>query len=245
MVKVGVLGYGPIARHAHLEACRKAKNIELWAVCNAASDLAKKMGGYYEVMHVFTDFEEMLAYKGWYCDSTHRYGMTDSTQSLPFRSTQSKKPIDNPKDNPRKYFMMAYGSHLLDTARFLAGSTESIQAGLVEKEGMYCWFMDSVQNPWLKIIFNPVNLFEMANDAADIHKKIEEGIDSLAGGILVAHAKDRKADAHVVCPGRGIVDFGFYIKKLRNIGFQGSLVLHGLPEKEVLEAKDFLGLYME
>ena len=38
-LRVGVLGAGQIAQAAHLEACRKARNVELYALCDAADDL--------------------------------------------------------------------------------------------------------------------------------------------------------------------------------------------------------------
>ena len=39
LLRVGVLGAGQIAQAAHLEACRKARNAELYALCDAAEDL--------------------------------------------------------------------------------------------------------------------------------------------------------------------------------------------------------------
>ena len=38
-LRIGVLGAGQIAQAAHLEACRKARNAELYALCDAAEDL--------------------------------------------------------------------------------------------------------------------------------------------------------------------------------------------------------------
>lgn len=227
-LKVGILGCGPIAQFAHLEACRKAKNVTLYSVCDAAPDLAHKMGTYYQAEKIFNDFEEMLedpnleaviiatadafhlpaskraieagkhvlvekplgtnlqealdlaallestgitfqvghlkrfdagvayarsfieeelgamiAFKSWYCDSTHRYDMTDSTQPLPFSSAAAKKPRENPKADLRRYYMLAHGSHLVDTARFLAGPIVSVQAKLIEHKGIHSWFVDT------------------------------------------------------------------------------------------------------
>lgn len=227
MINVGVLGCGPIAQFAHLEACRKAQNAKLFAVCDQAQDLADKMGGYYEAPKIYYDFEDMLhdeaidviiiatadefhlstsmkavlagkhvlvekplgadlevayelkkaigmtgcmlqvghmkrydpgvrfakdfiqsevgdiiAYKAWYCDSTHRYDMTDSTQPVPFYSQNSIRPDTNPKSDPERYYMMAHGSHLVDLARFLNGPIISVQAHLNVKNHLYCWFVD-------------------------------------------------------------------------------------------------------
>ena len=43
---------------------------------------------------------------------------------------------------PRRYFMLAHGSHLVDTARFLVGDLVEVSARLTEKFGAYCWFVD-------------------------------------------------------------------------------------------------------
>jgi predicted dehydrogenase len=227
-LRIGILGCGPIAQFAHLEACQKAHNVSLHAVCDVAEELAQKLGRFYEAKKIYTDYGEMLtdpdldavivatsdafhlpasiqainagkhvlvekplgdnldealalkrlveqsglvfqvghmkrfdagivqarrfvqeemgemiAYKGWYCDSTHRYEMTDSTQPLALKSPQARKPTDNPKADLRKYYMLAHGSHLLDTARFLAGKIVSVNARLVESKGIYSWFIDT------------------------------------------------------------------------------------------------------
>ena len=38
-LKVGVLGCGPIAQAAHFESCNKARNADLYAICDVAPDL--------------------------------------------------------------------------------------------------------------------------------------------------------------------------------------------------------------
>ena len=70
---------------------------------------------------------EVLALKAWYCDSTHRYTMTDAVQPLPIASAGAKKPRENPKADLRRYFMLAHGSHLVDTARFLCGDLVEVE----------------------------------------------------------------------------------------------------------------------
>ena len=44
-LRIGVLGCGPIAQFAHLDACRKARNAELYAICDLADDLRERMAG--------------------------------------------------------------------------------------------------------------------------------------------------------------------------------------------------------
>ncbi|MDK4742696.1 Gfo/Idh/MocA family oxidoreductase [Rhizobium sp. CNPSo 3464] len=227
-LRVGVLGCGPIAQFAHLESCVKARNADLYAICDAAPDLLARMGATYEPRKMFSDYDAMLAdpdleavivatsdayhvpmsikaleagkhvlcekpigvsveegeeladavkrsgkilqvghmkrfdpalqaardfvhndigqilaLKAWYCDSTHRYTNTDAVQPLPITSKLARKPAGNPKADLRQYFMLAHGSHLVDTARFFCGDIVAVRARLLERAGAYCWFVET------------------------------------------------------------------------------------------------------
>ena len=85
---------------------------------------------------------QQLALKAWYCDSTHRYTVTDAVQPLPVLSALARKPTDNPKADLARYNMLAHGSHLVDTARFLCGDLIEVQARLNTRFGAHCWFVD-------------------------------------------------------------------------------------------------------
>lgn len=85
---------------------------------------------------------DFIALKAWYCDNTHRYPMTDAVQPLIVSSAQAKKPAVNPKADPRRYYMLAHGCHLIDTARYFAGDIVAVQARLSERAGIWCWFVD-------------------------------------------------------------------------------------------------------
>ena len=60
-VLIGVLGCGPIAQFAHFDACRKAKNAELYAICDLADDLRQRMAAIHEPSVAYSDFDAMLA----------------------------------------------------------------------------------------------------------------------------------------------------------------------------------------
>jgi len=85
---------------------------------------------------------EMVAFKAWYCDSTRRYAMTDALQPLIVTSARAKRPAEDPKADRRRYYMLAHGSHLVDTARFLAGEIVAVNARLSDRLGMHCWFVE-------------------------------------------------------------------------------------------------------
>ncbi|MBX2877578.1 MAG: Gfo/Idh/MocA family oxidoreductase [Saprospiraceae bacterium] len=226
-LKVGVLGCGPIAQFTHFESCQKARNIELYAICDRAPDLLERMNAIWQPVKVFSDYQKMLddpeieaiivatadafhvplslqaieagkhvlvekplshavseciqlkealernpvhfqvghmkrfdqgiqyakefisdkmgailALKAWYGDNTHRYTMTDNLQPVPIKSAQALAPHIHPKADLERYYMMAHGSHLVDTARYLAGPIASVSAKLRQKFGAYCWFVD-------------------------------------------------------------------------------------------------------
>ena len=226
-LNVGVLGCGPIAQAGHFESCTKARNAQLYAICDVATDLRERMaathaphksyadydamladpdldaviiatsdafhvpasiraleagkhvlcekplalgledaeelakvvartGKLFQVGHMkrydiglqeakrFIDMEmgEIVAFKAWYCDSTHRYAMTDAVQPLIVKSAQARKPSGDPKADLARYYMLAHGSHLIDTARYFAGAIVSVSARLSKAKGMHCWFVD-------------------------------------------------------------------------------------------------------
>ncbi|MBI4324455.1 MAG: gfo/Idh/MocA family oxidoreductase, partial [Chloroflexi bacterium] len=39
LLRLGILGCGPISQIAHFDAVRKARNAELYAICDVAPDL--------------------------------------------------------------------------------------------------------------------------------------------------------------------------------------------------------------
>jgi predicted dehydrogenase len=226
-LRVGVLGAGPISQAAHFEACRKAKNAELYAICDVAEDLLERMSTIHAPRTAYADYDamladpnvdaviiaiadqfhvpmtlkaleagkhvlvekpmgvtveeceklkeraestklvvqvgtekrfdegiafardfirdemgEMIALKAWYCDSTHRYTMTDALQPVIEASEKAKRPEGDPKADLRRYYILGHASHLLDTARFLGGEIEAVRTRLVEKFGTYCWFSE-------------------------------------------------------------------------------------------------------
>jgi predicted dehydrogenase len=226
-LRIGVLGCGQIAQAAHFESCTKARNADLFAICDIADDLRERMASTHKPDKSFSSYDAMLAdpdleavivatadafhvpaairaleagkhvlcekplgltveeaeklrevaeasglvlqvghmkrfdagiqaakafiddgmgelvaLKAWYCDSTHRYPMTDATQPLIVRSAAARRPAEDPKADLRRYHMLAHGCHLIDTARYLGGDIRAVQARLTERGGMRCWFVD-------------------------------------------------------------------------------------------------------
>jgi predicted dehydrogenase len=59
-LRIGVLGCGPIAQAAHFDAVRKARNAELYAVCDLADHLRERMAAIHESRVAYRDYSAML-----------------------------------------------------------------------------------------------------------------------------------------------------------------------------------------
>lgn len=135
--------------------CEKPIGLSVEEVEELAADV-KRSGKVLQVGHMLrfdpgiqaahdfitTEMGDILALKAWYCDSTHRYTMTDAVQPMPRTGKQALRPAGDPKANKRRYNMLAHGSHLVDLARWLAGPIRAVQTRLLERNGMMCWFVD-------------------------------------------------------------------------------------------------------
>jgi len=91
----------------------------------------------------------------------------------------------------------------------------------------------------LVIVLDPANLFETAELSAQ-HRIVDEAIDLLGPDIVMGHAKDRAPDGSFATAGKGVLDYGRYIARLRAAGFDGDLVAHGLAAHEAPEVAAFL-----
>lgn len=60
-LRMGVLGCGAVAQAAHFEACRKAENVELYALCDVADDLRERMAAVHQPQVQYADYDALLA----------------------------------------------------------------------------------------------------------------------------------------------------------------------------------------
>jgi predicted dehydrogenase len=60
-LRIGVLGCGQIAQAAHFGACRKARNAELYAICDLAADLLAEMSAVHHPHVAYLNYDDMLA----------------------------------------------------------------------------------------------------------------------------------------------------------------------------------------
>lgn len=92
---------------------------------------------------------------------------------------------------------------------------------------------------FLKIVFDPANLFEQEG-RKEIQYRISCGLDKLGEHIISAHAKDRDIKGQVVAPGHGILPYPHYLTGLRDIGYKGSLMMHGFDAKFVPSSLSYI-----
>jgi sugar phosphate isomerase/epimerase len=71
---------------------------------------------------------------------------------------------------------------------------------------------------------------------------VDEAFHLLGGDIVLAHAKDLTHDGEAghAAAGQGVLDYDRYLSRLRMIGYDGPLILHGLAEDEVAGSVAFL-----
>src|SRR2546429_4281292 len=60
LLRIGVLGAGPVSQAAHFDACRRARNVELYAICDVAEDLVTRMATIHEPRPIYLNYDEML-----------------------------------------------------------------------------------------------------------------------------------------------------------------------------------------
>src|SRR5437764_714188 len=110
-LRIGVLGCGPIAQAAHFEACRRARNAELYAICDLAEDLVARMSAIHEPHVTYLDYDEMLA---------------DPQVEAIIVATADQFHVEHASR------ALAAGKHVL---------VEKPLGVTVEKFGAYCWFV--------------------------------------------------------------------------------------------------------
>jgi sugar phosphate isomerase/epimerase len=97
--------------------------------------------------------------------------------------------------------------------------------------------LDELRNPRLRIIIDPANLISSESNQKEV---LDEAFTLLGDAIAIAHAKDRNNDFKACAAGKGILDFEYYLRCLKGIGFTGPLIMHGLEEEDVTFSRGFL-----
>jgi sugar phosphate isomerase/epimerase len=97
--------------------------------------------------------------------------------------------------------------------------------------------LDEVRNPRLRVLIDPANLISPKRRQKEV---LDEAFTLLHDAIVIAHAKDRNNDFEPCAAGKGMLDFEYYLRCLKRIGFTAPFIMHGLDEKDVRFSREFL-----
>lgn len=103
-------------------------------------------------------------------------------------------------------------------------------------------YLDMVGSPCLKIIMDGANLF-LPHQVPDMKQVLTEAFELLGKDIVLAHAKDFSFDGTNItftAAGEGILDFPYYVQLLKQYGYTGGLIMHGLDETQAPKSRSFL-----
>jgi len=149
----------------------------------------------------------------------------------------------HPENNSREAWLTLCNT--LEPALIMAESKDVILgvepelANVINSADKARRILDEMQSRHLKIVFDPANLFEKAA-SKEIEKIIAYGLELVGKDIAIAHAKDRKLDGSFTAAGLGVLPYSFFIHHLRETGFDGTLITHGLKETEAKQCAIFL-----
>ena len=91
----------------------------------------------------------------------------------------------------------------------------------------------------IRMVLDPANLIE--DVAPDSHERtIDEALDRLGSMTVLAHAKDRYAGGTVAPAGDGVVDWPHFLRGLKDCGFDGPLIAHGMSQSDAPAVAKFL-----
>lgn len=163
--------------------------------------------------------------------------------------TGSRDPEDQWRHHPDNAGPAAWAGfveemrHLLDLAdrhEVMVG-VEPEPGNVVSTPAKAAEMLDLFAHRRLGIVLDPANLFETAAEFRE-GRAVDQAVDRLAGRTVLAHAKDRDAAGRVVPAGQGMVDFPRFLSRLRDAGFNGPVVTHGLTAEEAPDVAQRLRL---
>jgi sugar phosphate isomerase/epimerase len=104
--------------------------------------------------------------------------------------------------------------------------------------------LDEIRSPRLQVVIDAANLFDADDPArrlSNTRSVLSEAFDLVGDDIVLAHAKDVRADGSFAAAGRGDIDWAHYLTLLDASGYTGALIMHGLDEADVAGSTAFLG----
>lgn len=104
--------------------------------------------------------------------------------------------------------------------------------------------LDQMKSSHLKIVMDGANLFHKGDCRPEnVSGILKNAFDLLGSDIVAVHGKDIKAGPALdfTYAGNGIVDFDYFLERLKECGFDGSIILHGAhAEDEIPKSVRFM-----
>ncbi len=106
--------------------------------------------------------------------------------------------------------------------------------------------LDETNSPRLRVVMDPANLLRPGDQTRQA-EIMASAFDLLGDSITLAHAKELGPDLDPDGrgPGRGIIEWPRYFRLLRDCGYGGAIILHGLREEETAPAVLYLSRAMD
>jgi predicted dehydrogenase len=154
-LRIGVLGCGPIAQFAHLDACRKARNAELYAICDIADDLRERMAAVHQPAVAYKDYAAMLAdpkVEAVIIGIADQFHVAASLQAIEAgKHVLVEKPLGTTVESCRELRDHAASANLIvqvgNNRRFdpgIAFARKFITAEMGQRIALKAWYHDSV-----------------------------------------------------------------------------------------------------
>ncbi|MFE4835893.1 sugar phosphate isomerase/epimerase family protein [Arthrobacter sp. NPDC056691] len=106
--------------------------------------------------------------------------------------------------------------------------------------------LDEIGSPALKIVFDAANILDTADlSVATTVPVIVSALKVLGPDIVLAHAKELVPGRDAVAPGQGALPWKAILTGLAATGYNGALVMHGLPESAVSSGVGLLRQQLE
>jgi sugar phosphate isomerase/epimerase len=164
-------------------------------------------------------------------------------------STGTRDPQDMWRAHPENASPAAW-QELLDAMRQIAaigaefGVTMAFEpevSNVVDSARKARELLDELRSPHVQVVMDGANLFH-AGELPAMADILDEAFALLGGDIALAHAKDLSRDgaAGHEAAGQGVLDYPRYLRLLKQSGYAGPLILHGLSETQVRGCVRFL-----
>jgi sugar phosphate isomerase/epimerase len=101
--------------------------------------------------------------------------------------------------------------------------------------------IDTIGSPRVKVVMDGANIFH-SGELPSMTQVLTDAVALLEPDIALAHAKDldHDGDAGHLAAGHGLLNYDLYLSLLKQHGFDGPIILHGLSEAQVAGCVAFL-----